>query len=514
MLPQSLTFHSTLHRALWRDYRNNRAAIEAYRDRSLKSLLRHAKQNVPFQQSRLGRVNLDRIDLEVIPPTDKNMMMAAFDATVANGVVNFADVLKTDEAPHTLELPIIKGKYIVVKTSGTSGKPSWLVCTVHDWAIQLGATYSRMVRYWLTPARIGMSLLKPIRTATIAAEHAHSMTWQGAVSAGTWAGPFGRSKFFSVIDSVDNIVEGYNQFRADHLHAYPTAAEMLARYQLDGRGTIHPPKIITVGSEALTTIARETIVKAFPSSRLVDHYGMSECLPLSTECRHGRKHINADYAILEARDAGGNPVPDGELSDHVLVTNLTNKLQPIIRYRVEDCVRITREGCPCGSVFPVVDVYSRKGSLIHLQNDDGNWQIFSPPVAVDTMLHTHGVSQYQIVHVRQNEMEVRYQPLPEANSRDVEKSIRDQFRSVMGRLKCSNSVVIDIRQVEGFERTAGGNKLQQMISQVAAPGSSAISRSPSDLKLHVRVKAVREGGSLAGNDSQDASSMGSNAIGS
>ena len=109
---------------------------------------------------------------------------------------------------------------------------------------------------------------------------------------------------------------------------------------------------------------------------------------------------------------------------------------------------------------------------------------------------------------------MRYQPLPGVNPRDVEKSIRDQFRSVMERLRCSNSVLIDIKHVEGFERTAGGNKLQQMISQVAAPGSTAVSRPPADVRLHVRVKAVREGGSLAGNDSHDASSTGSSAIGS
>lgn len=514
MFLQFATFHSTLHRTLWRDYRNNRAAIEHYRDQSLKSLIQSAKRNVPFQQSRLSRVNDDRIDLESIPPTDKNAMMAAFDDTVANRVVNFADVVKTDENPHRLKLPVIKGKYIVVKTSGTSGKPSWLVCTMNDWAIQIAATYARMTRYWITPARMSLSLVRPLKTATVAAEHAHSMTWQGAVSAGAWAGPFGRSKFFSVIDSVDHIVEGLNEFQADHLHAYPTAAEMLARYQLDGHGRIHPPKIITVGSEALTSIARETIVKAFPESRLVDHYGMSECLPLSTECRHGRKHINTDYAILEARDAVGNPVPEGELSDHVLVTNLTNRLQPIIRYRVEDCVRITHDGCPCGSVFPVVEVYSRKGSLIHLKNDDGNWQIFSPPIAVDTMLHTQGVSQYQIVHVRQNELEVRFQPLPFTNPCEVEASIRGQFESVMQRLKCFNAVSIHVTQVDKFERTAVGNKLQQMISKVPAPGSTTNVRPPADIRLHVRVNGVREGGSLAGKDSQEASSTGSSSIGS
>src|SRR5690606_9081546 len=103
-------------------------------------------------------------------------------------------------------------------------------------------------------------------------------------------------------------------------------------------------------------------------------------------------------------DRWGRAVAAGELSDHVLITNLVNRTQPIIRYRIDDAVRIIPDPCRCGSVLPAVEIESRKGSVIYLRNDRGDWQTLSPPIVVDTLLHTTGLAQYQLVHVRQNEL--------------------------------------------------------------------------------------------------------------
>lgn len=466
-----LTFFAAIYQTLSRDRRNSRKLIEAYRDQALRSLLLHSRKCVPFQQQRLANIDLEEIRLEDIPPTSKTAMMASFNETIADGVVSLEDVLRTDTDPPRLELPIIHGKYIVCKTSGTSGKPSWLVCGLSDWATVRGATFARMARNWLTVRKVVSRHLRPLRVATLAAEHAHSMTWQASLSTEMWAWPFVRAKFFPVIDSVEQIVEGLNKYRPEYLHAYPTAAEMLARYRLDGGKFHFEPELLSVGSEPLTSIARDTIRRAFPVTQLVDHYGMSECLPLSSDCRFGRKHINTDFAILEPMDAQGRTVESGELSDHVLVTNLVNRVQPIIRYRVEDSVRVFHEPCACGSVFPVVEVLSRKGSQIHLRSDRGSWQLVSPPIVVDTMLHAQGVAQFQVIHVRQNELEVKFIPLKGVEARDAATSIQQQFTNVLSRLGCANSVTVSVELVDGFQRTEVGGKLLQTVSLVAPPTS-------------------------------------------
>lgn len=468
----SITFYRYALEAFARDHRNSRTAVESHRNRWLRALLLHAREHVTFQRPRLANVDLDKIRLTDIPATTKSAMMESFDETVADGVVTLEQAIATDSNKHRLELPIINGKYIVVKSSGTSGKPSWMVSGLRDWAILRGATFGRMARNWLTVGRVLQSSFRPIRTASLAAEHSHSMTWQASRSAELWARPFVSSRFFPVVDSVDRIAQALNDYRPEYLHAYPTAAEMLARYRLDGGKLSIDPGLISVGSEALTDMARACIREAFPRTRLVDHYGMSECLPLSTECQYGHKHISTDYAILEPVDVDGNPVQPGELSDHVLVTNLINRVQPVIRYRVDDSVRVSHEPCACGSVFPTVQVVSRKGSQIHLRNDRGTWQMLSPPVVVDTMLRTTGVAQFQVIHLRQNELRVKFIPSKGHEVSSVAASVELQFANVLRRLSCFNSVTVVAEHVDRFERTEVGGKLLQTISLVPAPTSN------------------------------------------
>src|SRR5690606_36301633 len=162
----------------------------------------------------------------------------------------------------------------------------------------------------------------------------------------------------------DEVVCELEEFRPEYIHSYPTFLETLARRRLRGAGGTFEPALISVGSEKMTPIAEELIRRAFPRTVLVDHYGLTECLPLSTSCRLGRLHHNSDVSILEPVDAEGRPVPGGEFSDHILVTNLLNRTQPVIRYRVNDSVRFVPEPCPCGSPFPAIEVHSRKGDLI------------------------------------------------------------------------------------------------------------------------------------------------------
>jgi phenylacetate-CoA ligase len=57
-------------------------------------------------------------------------------------------------------------------------------------------------------------------------------------------------------------------------------------------------------------------------------------------------HVAEDYAIVEALDARGQPVPDGTRGTMV-VTSL-DRDNPMIRYDVEDIIRIESDPCPCG----------------------------------------------------------------------------------------------------------------------------------------------------------------------
>ena len=67
-----------------------------------------------------------------------------------------------------------------------------------------------------------------------------------------------------------------------------------------------------------------------------------------------------DLVILEPVDTQGNVVPFGQPADRVLLTNLYNRDQPLIRYDIADAMTITDTPCPCGSAHRrITDVRAR-----------------------------------------------------------------------------------------------------------------------------------------------------------
>jgi phenylacetate-CoA ligase len=83
-------------------------------------------------------------------------------------------------------------------------------------------------------------------------------------------------------------------------------------------------------------------------------YGLSE-VPgpaIAYECQERRGlHLNEDHFLAEIIDPGaGTPLPPGKEGELVLTT-LTAKAYPLIRFRTGDLALITAEPCPCGRTF-------------------------------------------------------------------------------------------------------------------------------------------------------------------
>jgi phenylacetate-CoA ligase len=80
------------------------------------------------------------------------------------------------------------------------------------------------------------------------------------------------------------------------------------------------------------------------------------------ECReHDGCHAWEDCVLLEAVDpAGSTPVADGELGE-LVATALDNPVTPLVRFRSDDIIRITREPCGCGRTHARFWPVGRKG---------------------------------------------------------------------------------------------------------------------------------------------------------
>jgi phenylacetate-coenzyme A ligase PaaK-like adenylate-forming protein len=204
-----------------------------------------------------------------------------------------------------------------------------------------------------------------------------------------------RLRLFSALAPVDALVAQLNAFQPVMLSGYATVLGLLAQEQLARRLRIRPA-LINSGGETLTPGTRALVEAAFGCS-VSNGYGSSEMISLAFECRQGSLHLNADWAVLEPVDENGKAVPAGHPSATVLLTNLANRVQPLIRYDLGDSITVVPDACPCGSALPRVKVVGRTNDLLRLAAPNGRRIDLLPLPLVTLVEGVPGVGSVQIV---------------------------------------------------------------------------------------------------------------------
>ncbi len=107
------------------------------------------------------------------------------------------------------------------------------------------------------------------------------------------------------------------------------------------------------GAEPWSEGLRDKLEQAWGDGYLArDIYGLSEVMGpgVAAECAEnpGGMHIFEDHFYPEIVDPiTGDPLPHGE-SGELVITTLTKRAQPVIRYRTRDVTRFVEQDCPCG----------------------------------------------------------------------------------------------------------------------------------------------------------------------
>src|SRR5207249_8098782 len=122
---------------------------------------------------------------------------------------------------------------------------------------------------------------------------------------------------------------------------------------------LYRPKGIITTAMVLHSWQRRTIEEVF-GCPVTNRYGCEEVSLIACECeRHHGLHVNADgvfVEIMRADDTGAltHPTRPGE-PGAVVVTDLTNRAMPIIRYQVGDVAVLSDRVCTCGRGLPLLE---------------------------------------------------------------------------------------------------------------------------------------------------------------
>ena len=94
----------------------------------------------------------------------------------------------------------------------------------------------------------------------------------------------------------------------------------------------------------------------------------------------------------------------------MLITNLANRVQPIIRYDLGDSVTVDPQPCPCGSPLPVIRVEGRSGDILALAAPHGETVRVLPLAIGSEAEEVAGVRRVQLIQVSPAALLVKIEP--------------------------------------------------------------------------------------------------------
>ncbi len=346
----------------------------------LRALLHHAIRHSPFHARRLGQIDVDRFeiaDLASLPTMGKGEMMAAFDDVVTDRRLNLR-LVEDHLQGSTSEPRLLLDEYVCLASGGSSGLRGVFVQRLREFA-EFGASIMRP-----TVAK-RLKSIRPSEETVIAAVLAVSPVHASGFGVAAVSGPVSFVSVPATLPLTD-AVERLNALQPQALMGYPSKLAQLAREQIAGRLSI-APRAVTSTSEQLTAEGRAAITAAF-GVPVVDQFASTEGLVGHGEPGGSVLTFATDMCIVELVDGQNRPVRHGTPSARVLVTNLHNLTQPLIRYRLTD--RFVRYPALDGSGYLRAEISGRAEDVFKY----GSIEVH--PIVIDAvMMKIPSMTEYQ-----------------------------------------------------------------------------------------------------------------------
>ena len=451
---------------LWRAQREGAVGLARRQERRLADLVAHARSASPFYQRLYRDLPAEGVALRDLPPVTKPHLMAAFDDWVTDPAVTRAGVEAFVADSARVGSPYHDDLFVCT-SSGTTGHPGLFVHDHGAVAVYRALSVVRIDFAWLSLGDWLRAVRRGVRWAAVMGTGGHFMGAGWMELERRRSGWRSRAyRVFSAQRPVAELVAELDAFDPTFITGYPSALELLAEEQAAGRLHLRPV-LVETGGESTAPDARARMAAAF-GCVVHNAYGASECLSLAASCPHDWLHVNSDWVILEPVDEDFRPTSPGRPSHTVLLTNLANRIQPIIRYDLGDSVLARPDPCPCGSPLPAIRVAGRRDDVLRLAAADGRTVSLLPLAIGAVVEETLGVRRSQLVQTGPATIRLRLEAEPDV---DVERMWRDVTANLSAYLAEQRLANVDlVRASEPPEQSMHSGKFRQVIAE--APEAS------------------------------------------
>jgi putative adenylate-forming enzyme len=416
-----------------------REQLQAYQADALQQLRQYAYARSSFYQE--FHKGMYEHPLQHLPVLTKAIMMEHFDELVTDRSLHLEEA-----RAFALQGEVgqrFRNQYYVTATSGSSGHPGFFLFNESEWASVL-ASFARGQEW----SGVRINLSRRQRMATVASISPWHMSSQVAATVKSWWRP---SLRLPASQPLSKTVAELNAWQPDVLISYASMAAVLAEEQLAHRLQIQPSAVY-VASEVLTSQTQKLVKEAW-GDEPYNQYATTETAGIAAEhksCR--RMHFFEDLVLAEVVDDKYRPVPPGEYGSKLLITTLFSRTQPLIRYELNDSVRVSTEPHNCGLPFTVLEsIQGRVEDSLILPAHSGG-EVLIRPLVINRIMEIVPVSGWQLIQQSDNGLVVLLTGAPNGLT---EESLENQIGSSLAH-EGAQVPYIRIQHVPEIPKTASG----------------------------------------------------------
>ena len=428
---------------LYRLKKNMKLSAEKMRslqNGKLRKLLRFAWEHssyyrAVFERAGITEEQLDTLPLSCFPTIDKQALLEHFDELVTVPDLK-QENLREFDAGEAADRKPYQGKYHVVHSSGSTGKPGYFVYDEDAWSQMLLGIIRAALWGMSMPQILGLLMKRP-RIVYIAATDGR---YGGAMAVGDGIDGVGAKQMYLDIKTpVAEWIRQIREFQPNIVIGYPSAIKILAQLMENGEVGLDAERVISCG-EPLGTNLRTYLEKIF-RTQVVNFYGSSESLALGVE-------TNPKDGMLLFDDMNVIEVENGVM----YLTCLYNYAQPLIRYRLSD--RLTLKA-PEGGELPftrAVGLLGRNEDVLWFEDGRGNRE-FLHPLAIEGFC-IDGLKDYQFRQTTKDTFEMFAETEHGASKERIRQEMLQQMREILSEKKLDfvqfyvnfvNEILPDIR---------------------------------------------------------------------
>ncbi|MCE7056506.1 phenylacetate--CoA ligase family protein [Algoriphagus sp. AGSA1] len=437
----------------WKAKKEGLKGIETRQSKRLADIVAFARANSPYYQELYQELPKQIEDPTCLPVTSKKELMEHFNDFVTDPEVTIEKAQAFVGNPEFIGVYFLN-KYTVATTSGTTGKKGIFLIDERSFKV-VGALAFRMMISWLGLGDFIRILVNRGRLTMINAMGGHFASAIAAVRLKKK-----RDKRYQVLPvnmPIPDMVKNLNQFQPIILAPYASMGPLLASEQEAGRLHINP-SLIVLSAEGLPEKEYQRISRAL-NAKVYDSYAATECPFISYRCRYGWLHVNSDWVILEPVDEDYKPTPPGKQSYTVLLTNLANKIQPILRYDLGDSILQKPEPCKCGNPLPAIRVQGRSSDVLTFPADGEKVSI--APLAFSTVAaRIPGIDLFQLVQTCPTNLRIRLKLSAGAEPERIWQTILAELAGVLKENRLEN---ITLEKAEELPEQTSGGKVREVI---------------------------------------------------